>query len=273
MRVAHADTIEWAPLSGHRAGTIRFKRLLEGRPGDPGNFELSLARADGDYYTPRHRHNFDQIRVALEGRFNFATKRDLKERAVGYFPEGTAYGPQEARERSVILLLQFGGASGDGFMSYDQLASGYAALQRQGDFDSGVFRSGDSGRRVNRDGYEAIWEHVNGRSVQYPAARYEDPVVMHPDAYRWRDLGGGVQRKRLGVFSEAGTEVGLLQLQPGSASGFDGARLGFVLDGGVRVGDQSLARWSAVHAERGEALTLAASSPSEVFYVRLPDFA
>ena len=126
MRVVHASDVEWAPLSGHRGGTILFKRLLEGSRGDPGNFELSLARADGDYFTPRHRHNFDQIRVALEGSFNFATKRDLAEGTVGYFPEGTFYGPQEARERSVILLLQFGGASGDGFMSYDELEAGFA---------------------------------------------------------------------------------------------------------------------------------------------------
>ena len=100
---------------GHRSGGIDFKRLLQGSPGSPDNFELSIVRTAGDYFTPRHRHNFDQVRLCLEGAMNYAPGKDLKAGTVGYFPEGTFYGPQSSTSKSVVLLLQMGGSAGYGF--------------------------------------------------------------------------------------------------------------------------------------------------------------
>ncbi|HKF28874.1 MAG TPA: hypothetical protein VKB29_06580 [Candidatus Binataceae bacterium] len=66
MHVAHGSRMTFGPVSGHRSGGIDFKRLIQGTPGALDNFELSLVRTAGDYYTPRHRHNFDQVRLCLE---------------------------------------------------------------------------------------------------------------------------------------------------------------------------------------------------------------
>ena len=70
MQTIHAADVEWGEVSGHRSGGIDFKRLLQGTPGTPDNFELSIVRTAGDYFTPRHRHNFDQVRFCLEGAMN-----------------------------------------------------------------------------------------------------------------------------------------------------------------------------------------------------------
>jgi len=145
-------------VSGHRTGGIDFKRLLQGIPGSLDNYELSLVRTAGDYYTPRHRHNFDQIRLCLEGAMNFAPGRNLAAGTLGYFPEGTFYGPQQDTTTSIVLVLQMGGAAGWGFMSYDQLNAGYQKLCDLGNFDRGVFsRTSSDGHIVRKDGYEAVW--------------------------------------------------------------------------------------------------------------------
>ena len=35
---------------------------------------------------------------------------------IAYFPESAYYGPQEGGEDRIVVLLQFGGASGQGFI-------------------------------------------------------------------------------------------------------------------------------------------------------------
>jgi len=40
----------FGPVSGQRSGGIDFKRLIQGTPGAPDNFEVSLVRTAGDYY-------------------------------------------------------------------------------------------------------------------------------------------------------------------------------------------------------------------------------
>ena len=95
---------------------------------------------------------------------NYAPGKNLERGAVGYFPEGTFYGPQQDTAVSVTLVLQMGGASGYGFMSYGQLSAGYQQLCDYGTFERGVFtRTTADGRTVRKDGYEAVWEHVMRR--------------------------------------------------------------------------------------------------------------
>ena len=85
---------------------------------------------------PRHRHNFEQIRLPLCGSMNLGGGLVLEEGQIGYFPEGLPYGPQQdplghakPGER-LQLVLQFGGASGYGFMSMDQRKAAWAELQK-----------------------------------------------------------------------------------------------------------------------------------------------
>jgi hypothetical protein len=93
----------------------------------------------------------------------------------GYFPEGAAYGPQSSEGRSATAVLQFGGASGGGYLSRQEVEAGREALRKFGSFDGGVFRRNDDGEgRRNTDAYQAIWEHAPMRrnAARIVAGRY-----------------------------------------------------------------------------------------------------
>ena len=280
MQTTHAADVEWGEVSGHRSGGIRFKRLLQGTPGTPDNFELSIVRTAGDYFTPRHRHNFDQVRFCLEGAMNFAPGRDLKAGTVGYFPEGTFYGPQSDTSVSVVLLLQMGGSAGYGFMSYQQLADGYKKLSDLGRFDGGVFtRHTPDARLIRKDGYEAIWEDVNGHAVQYPPPRYEDPIILYPDSFGWlptRDPG--FELKHMATFGERALNIGEIRATRGSRHKVDRHRapeLLFVESGAIRdvSSTEVLDTHSAFRvdpADTGRELEVV--DDCVLFFVQLPKF-
>jgi hypothetical protein len=280
MQTTHAADVEWGEVSGHRSGGIRFKRLLQGTPGTPDNFELSIVRTAGDYFTPRHRHNFDQVRFCLEGAMNFAPGRDLKAGTVGYFPEGTFYGPQSDTSVSVVLLLQMGGSAGYGFMSYQQLADGYKKLSDLGRFDGGVFTHHISdGRLIRKDGYEAIWEHVNGHAVLYPPPRYEDPIILYPDSFGWlatRDPG--FELKHMATFGERALNIGEIRATRGSRHKVDRHRapeLLFVESGSIRdvTSKEVLDTHSAFRVDPTDTgRELEVVDDCVLFFVQLPKF-
>ena len=117
MKIVHADEIEWKRGLQHRGGTFHYRHLLEGNAGTPGNFHLGIGQQDGDFASPRHRHNFDQFRFQIEGTMDFDRNGKMAAGTLGYFPEGAAYGPQTSEGRSVTAVLQFGGASGSGYLA------------------------------------------------------------------------------------------------------------------------------------------------------------
>ena len=67
MHLKHGDDTPWECVSGHRGGGIEFRPLLAGAEGAKDNHHLSLWRESGRFFSPRHRHNFDQVRICLEG--------------------------------------------------------------------------------------------------------------------------------------------------------------------------------------------------------------
>jgi len=279
MKVAHGSQMTFGQVSGHRSGGIDFKRLIQGSPGSKDNFELSLVRTAADYYTPRHRHNFDQVRFCLEGAMNYAPGRNLEAGAVGYFPEGTFYGPQQDTATSISLVLQMGGAAGYGFMSYDQLNAGYQQLCDYGNFDHGVFsRTTPEGRTIRKDSYEAVWEHVMHREVEYPAPRFEEPVVMFPPSFNWVPAGGGFEMKRLGAFGERGLELSFIRGPRGArhtVRSVSAPELMFVTQGAMRASscDETI---DAQCAFRVDAADMGTSfemiEDTEMFVIRLPAF-
>ncbi|MGH7949038.1 MAG: hypothetical protein ACREQF_07435 [Candidatus Binataceae bacterium] len=280
MQQAHASDVQWERISGHRSGEIDFKRLLQGAAGAPDNYELSVVRTGGDYFTPRHRHNFDQVRFCLSGVMNFAPGKDLKADAVGYFPEGTFYGPQAMTQPSEVLLLQHGGAAGYGFMSYQQLTAGYEALRAKGEFEKGAFSYRDAeGRTHRKDGYEAVWEHVNGRAVEYPPPRYDEPVTMNPANFKWVAVPGveGFEVKHLGTFGERDLRVGFVRASRGAkyvSRDLTSPELIYVIDGTLKLSGKALGAQSAARLDASDnGGTIEAVEASEVFFVRLPAFA
>ena len=270
MHIVHGDEIAPRVVSGHRTGDIKFQRLLQGDPDRPDNYELSLVRNSGKYFTPRHRHNFEQFRMILEGEFSWATRKTMKLGQVGYFPEGTHYGPQNVAN-CLTLTLQCAGPSGEGFLSYDQLHQGHEEMRRLGSFEDGIFRRAPGANtpaaKKNQDGYEAIWEHVRGRRLSYPKKRYEEPVIMTPQALDWdASETPGVGRKLLGMFDhEARCE--LYRLDAGAQLPIEAPRaiqLLFVLDGSGRADASAWRRWSAIEIPKGSRAVLRADTASEI---------
>ena len=104
--------LEDAPLEDvkdrPRDGKFMRRRLLEGVPGTPDNFHLQMVRTYGDFFSPRHHHNFDQVRFQIEGTFSFDRNGTMTPGTISYFPEAASYGPQSSGEDSLTVVLQFG---------------------------------------------------------------------------------------------------------------------------------------------------------------------
>src|SRR6202050_2702823 len=114
MQIIHADQVEWKRGLQHRGGTFHYRHLLNGTPGSPGNFQFNVGQLEGDFSSPRHRHNFDQFRFQIEGTMNFDRNGKMAAATLGYFPEVAADGPQSSEGRSTTAVLQVGTARGGG---------------------------------------------------------------------------------------------------------------------------------------------------------------
>jgi hypothetical protein len=284
MRIAHEQSTPWQAPPPVRGGVIVFKTLLQGAEGSPDNFGLMLADTDVTFKSPRHRHNFDQIRFGLDAPTNIGPRRNIEPGDVCYFPEGTWYGPQnqeEAGARSLSMVIQFGGPSGNGYLSLAQVRAGLDTLSAHGRFEGGVFRRetpGPDGRK-NQDSYEAIWEHVNGRAIGYSEERYLEPVHMRAQGFAWVDAPGapGVAVKHLGTFTERGVTASLVRIAPDASYALPAlprqGRLLFVREGSGRLGaTDAYQRYTAVHAGADEPLALHAQTATEVLVLALPRF-
>ena len=277
MQAVRSIDIEANQFADHREGEIKFQRLLQGDPALPNNFEWSLVRTGEDYVTPRHHHNFSQLHLVLEGTHEWAPDRLIPTGAIAYFPEGTFYGPQQGHG-GLLLGLQYGEASGSGFMSYDRLAEGNKRLaEGPGRFEGGVYRSvDDAGKPRNQDGYEAIWQEMHGRPVTYPKPRYGQVLVMLPEGFTWMPTDeAGVERKHVGTFTERCTTVGFLRYASGAVHRVANLRapeLHFVLDGTLRCGDGVYSEWTAFKFEPGDDVTIEAVEATETYVIGLPFF-
>jgi hypothetical protein len=274
MKFVQADEIEWKRGLQHRGGTFHYRHLLNGTPDTPGNFQFDIGEVEGDFSSPRHRHNFDQFRFQLEGTMNFDRNGKMAAGAFGYFPEGAAYGPQSSEGRSSTAVLQFGGASGSGYLSRQEVQAGTEALKAFGSFAGGVFHRNDDveGRR-NTDAYQAIWEHVNGQSMDYPRPRYRDPIVVDPDNYEWLALAGipGVEEKPLGTFTERQCAATLIKLARGAIYRAGARSVYLVLSGSGVAHETPYRRLTAFRLDAAETTDVVARDDTEILRLVLPD--
>src|SRR5438105_10257694 len=220
MRVGEASSVESGVVGSMRDGVLEQKFLLTGRDGDRNNYLLNVGRTGtGGWTTPRHKHNFDQIRYVIKGNYPYAKGKSMPEGSVAYFPEGVPYGPQDRPEGLEMMVCQFGGASGSGYLSVTQREAANEALKKKGEFKNGAFTYLDErGQRHNQDGFEACYEEAMGRKLVYPKPRYDDVVLMHPSNHEWiPEAKPGVVTKWLGSFTERNTRVGFSRVEAGAA--------------------------------------------------------
>lgn len=274
MKIVQGDQIEWKRGLEHRGGTFHFRNLLEGEAGTIGNFQLSMGRNDKDFVSPRHRHNFEQFRFQLEGDLEFGRDGVMKPGMVGYFPEGAHYGPQTSQMDALTIVLQFGGASGSGYLSRAEVLQGMQELGSVGTFKDGVFRrnEGQPGKK-NLDGYQAIWEHVNGRTLDYPKPRYPAPLMMDEQNFSWvaSKTEPGVSEKLLGVFTERRAQAAIVKIAAGATHRMSERQIYFCKSGHGAAGEQPVRACTTIYLRDGESGVLTAQDELVFLRMGLPD--
>jgi len=277
MHIAHAEDSTQA-TNAVRGGNRNFKTLLKGDDNSPGNYKLSFVRQSGALDVPRHRHNFDQLRMCLEGDpQNYGKNKWINPGEIVYFPEGTPYGPEQSESHRLSITLQFGGASGSGYIGSQRIQAAIEELKAFGSFDKGIFtRNGElaPGQKRNQDSYEAIWEYINQRKLIYPKPRYEEPICMKPAGFDWVPSGQpGLSRKLLGVFSERGCSVSMFKLNAGASgrlSPHGACQIGFVVGGEGKANGEALRKYTAFSLEAGEPCNLGSEAGMELLVIALP---
>jgi len=266
MDIVHAGEMPWGEslVAQRGGGEVAHKRLFEGEEGSPDNYMLVMSKEPKSFFSPRHRHPWDQIRFCLEGKVPIAKGLYVESGEIGYFPESAHYGPQEGGEDRIVVLLQFGGASGQGFIGPDRLKQARLELAERGRFEGGVYTRAVAEGRRNWDAYEAIWLHVMGGALSYAPPAYKTPIVMRPEALPWLPTDEhGVSIRSIGVFPHRGLSITGWQIEAGAAhrvAESRALRLLFVTEGEGTSGAESLRRWSVARLRPDEGTELRASS-------------
>jgi hypothetical protein len=281
MKIAYVDPNN--ELGADFRGNVKDGQiLLTGADDAPDNYRLNFSRQTGPFYSPRHKHNFDQIRIVLGGgAMNYGPNQWIQPGEIAYFPEGTPYGPQDYDSKRYGMTLQFGSASGSGYISLARMKEGMEALKAFGSFEKGVFtRAGDlpPGIKRNRDSYEAVWEHINQRPLAYPKPRYNEPILIRPKHFDWQEDGEqpGVATKRLGTFSERQIEIAMVKIAAGTMARIaarPSTQIGIIVEGAGRIGEQELRQHAAFSLESGEGALVATETALELYLIGLPIFA
>jgi hypothetical protein len=278
MKITQGDEVPVVRGLQHRGGTIHFRTLMEGEPGTLGNFQLTIGLNGGDFFSPRHRHNFEQVRYQLAGTLDFGRDGKMTPGMIGYFPEGVFYGPQtqtaDQDPPPMTAVLQFGGASGSGYLSREEVEAGMIALKQLGDFTDGVFRRRpDVPGKRNMDGFQAIWEHVNGHAMVYPKPRYSGPILMDPENYQWVAMkdAPGVSVKPIGTFTERRSEIALVRIEKGASHDLSGRAVCLVHKGTGYLGREPLRPLTTIYLDDGEEASLRAAEALEILRLGLPE--
>ena len=279
MKVGEASTATGGRVGSMREGVLDQKFLLMGEENSLSNYLLNVGRTGaGGWGTPRHRHTFDQIRYVLKGTYPVSKNMTMPEGSVAYFPESVHYGPQDRPEGLEMMVCQFGGASGQGFLSPAQRETANAELAKKGTFKDGVYTYFDGdGRKHNKDGSEACYEYATGKKSAYAKPRYDSVILMEPDAYQW--IPGrekGVWVKRLGTFTERNMRIGLTRIDQDAtftAGTEDATELLFLSKGAVSVSGRNHGERTAFEFLANEGpIPVKAVAASEFLSIVLPKF-
>lgn len=162
-----------------------------------------------------------------------------------------------------MLVLQFGGASKQGYLSHAQLSVAQKRLiEKGGRFEKGKYYAKDANPTDPPvDGFKATWEEYMGRKIDFPEGRYGSVINMKPAAYTYikdRDTDS-VWRKKLGVFSERETRAEVVKIVNGGSweiPAEDATRIYWVIGGKGTVNGQILQAESAGRLKAGLSATV-----------------
>ena len=272
--VVDAAKMEWQSKATPRSGQIDRKPLAKGTPGKRDNFEFNIYRYHPGYGTPRHRHTFEQMRIGLSGSITYLPKKSITPGVLVSFPEGAYYGPQQTEEVTDQLLLQYGGASGQGYLSQEQLIQARAELAENGTFENGIYSVvDDQGIHRRMDAVEAIYEHVFGVPVKYIEPRTPDPVAFNIRAHHWiPSETPGLQEKSLCVFTERRAGAVVYEAISDAKLGLDAGRreLVYTFDGDLEVDGDRYGTQAAVFLDTGDDTVLSVKPGWQGLVITLP---
>ena len=186
-----SDAQDFFAVAGdlRNSGKRNSRMLVTGTEGAIDNYKLSYGAGGNseDWKTPRHRHNFEQIRHPLRGDLIIGHNMIVPEGWVSYFPESCWYGPQVRKPDLSMIVLQFAGPSGYGYDTARELRAGMDALTAKGgEFKNGMYSWVDAdGKHRNQDAAEAIYEQNRGEKIVYPEPRYDRLLMFNPEAFPW----------------------------------------------------------------------------------------
>lgn len=273
-----------------RPGSTIRQVLLMGDTDDGLNFRLFRSQyqsGEDAFESPRHRHAFQQIRWTESGLVNYGPGQDIGENDIAYFPRGAYYGPQR-KEKSIGLLLQLGfhgeHQSGPKWDSIREEA--VARLKTRGRFEDGVYIQKDeaTGEERRIDAAQALYHERyvmhTGRPFVVPAPRYDQPVLMHVEAFDYYPVAPGVEMKRLGDFSDnsgpqANLLISMVRFSGSGAFGLSAQRgqVGWAKRPGLRIGGRTYPEMTCFYCPRGEETELSGEPGVEAFVIDLPNAA
>jgi hypothetical protein len=247
------ENILFGQVVGHRGGGRKGKNFGFFDRAHGVCLNASMSVYTSERLNPRHMHDFDQVRYYVRGGENYG-KQVFGPGDCVYFPEGVSYGPTftaEGHEENVRLGMQFAGPSRRPFFHRTEVQRGERELRELGGkFDDKGLFLWPNGRK--QDSAEAIREHLGGRKIEYPKARYDDYVVMHSERYPWMPLDGvsGVEVKHLGYFNELGPNIKLVRIHAGATTLPGTApcqQVRYVIDGEITFQENSYSAISCMY--------------------------
>jgi hypothetical protein len=270
--VLETESIPWEPVKANtRTGKISRKFVREAELADGVGYTSDLVwyhGGHGVFTAPRHRHNFDQIRLTLNGTTDYGYEQVAAAGDAAFFPAGAHYGP-ERFEEAEIFLLQW---SPD-WVTRQQSDTAYAELATRGRFVDGFYVTTDeAGNELRTDGTNAVWEAVNKKQLVIPTPKYAQPILMHPGGYQWREGPGDVEVKDLGHFTENDLNISTHRWREGGrlTLGAERTSIVWIASGSVTLAGRALAARTIVFSDLGETHHLIGRSAGEATVMRLP---
>jgi hypothetical protein len=272
MFILETETIPWEPVDVNtRTGTITRKFIRESELAKGVGYTCDLVhyhRGDQVFTAPRHRHDFDQIRITLEGTTDYGGFQVGEAGDVAFFPAGAYYGP-ERFEEAEIFLIQWSKT----WVSREQNNAAYKALSERGVFKDGFYVTTDeNGNEVLKDGANAVFESVYGHPMVTPKPKFETPIIMHPDAHEWMPAGENADSKDLGHFTEDDLSVSAHRWRPGGAVDLTPERtfIVWVASGSVEIDGRTVGARTMIFSDAGETHQLIGVDPGAATVLRMP---
>jgi hypothetical protein len=271
MHIVPTAQTPWQPIIQTRGGDVESKFIREGEllPGlGFGSIMVKFNEGERAFTAPRHHHDFEQIRLTLSGTHDFGGGHVCKEGWVSYFPAGTFYGP-ELMDSGALMQVQWS----DHWVNRAQNDAAIRELSTLGEFVDGKYRYlDDKGKVHQKDGLNAVWEHVYQRPSSFPVPRYPQPILMNPDAFEWRPLSDDISIKMLGRFTERDIVVAKIRWDRAAPYTLDSRRTWclFTMAGDVHASGDTFGPETAIWSDAGSSEIVEGARGAEAMCLGFP---